>query len=131
MLENFKEMKIIDEPWDMAKIYDDYFLTANYFQASISIYDRNCRLVRIIDSIDDVSFQSLSITTNEINRIYISDFTGNRILMCDYEFDLISAIGEFGNNNCQFFGKLRFFKILFVIIKVFFITFRTQWYFLL
>ena len=108
MLKRFKEIKTIDEPCDMAKIYDNYFITANYFQSSISLYDRNCRLIRIIDSIDDLSFKSLSVTTNEIDRIYISDFIGNRILMCDYEFDLISAIGELGNDFCQFFGKLNY-----------------------
>ena len=103
---DFKKIKVVDEPWDMCKVYEDYFLTANYFQSSISLYDRNYKVIRVIDSISGLDFQSLSITTNSYDRIYISDFNGHRIIMCDYEFELIRVVGEIGKNSYQFNGAL-------------------------
>ena len=99
------EIEIFDEPWDLCPIYNDYLLTANYFQSSLSLYDKNFELIRVLDAIDNLSFKSLSIATNDqINRLYISDFFNNRVIMTNYEFQLVSVFGEYGKNFRQFNG---------------------------
>jgi hypothetical protein len=98
------EIQILDEPWDLCVIQNNYLLTANYFQSSITLYDRNFQVIRVLDAIGSLTFKSLSITTNDVDRIYISDFMNNRIIMCSYEFEPISVVGEYGTNYRQFNG---------------------------
>lgn len=105
-LKDYKFIPIHNEPWDMCVLENDYILTANYFEANLTLFDRNFQIIRVIDAIDNFTFNSSSITINEsLKRIFISDFKNNRLISCNYEFKFIAATnGDYGKNFRQLDG---------------------------
>ncbi len=57
---------------------------------SLCIYDENFNFIENITTINNSNIQPDSVATNNIDRIYISDINGPRILMTDLEFKFMS-----------------------------------------
>ena len=71
----------------------------------MTIYDENLKLVKRIDSISDEGFSPIGIALNlDEEKFFITDNDNHRILMTDFEFNLIKSIGSAGTDICQFDG---------------------------
>lgn len=116
-LRNYKVIEIDNEPWALCSVNDKYLLTSNYFQSNLTLFDENFKKIKTIDKIENSSFKALSLATNNIDMIYISDFEHNRIIVCNYDFKLLFKMGKRGSGNTQFNGPSGIFyyeKNLFV-----------------
>jgi hypothetical protein len=60
--------------------------------------------LKTVKEINNLPFKSLSATTNNEDRIYISDFGFNRIISTNLDFELIATIGNEGTSVNQFNG---------------------------
>ena len=88
---------------DSCLIYDqNYILTANYRDNSLTLYDKNLRLFQKIDDFSGFTINPFSITTNNLDRIYVSDRDNHRIFMFDYKFKMHGVVGTRGSTNYQF-----------------------------
>lgn len=90
-------------------IYDMCVLSNNYLLVSfvtyLSLYDQNMQFIRKIDKINNKTFRSGGITSNnEDNYIYLSDDEYmHRVIMTDLEFNQLKMCGnKYGHNEHQF-----------------------------
>ena len=92
-------------PTDILIIYDKILLACEADEC-LQIYDKDFNLIKRIDKIDGLlidSFSPKSIASNSNEKIiYICDGDRNRILMTDFDFNLIKFVGSYGIEDNQF-----------------------------
>lgn len=89
-------VKIIDSdvtPSDICILPNDNIVISSYtlmnYCNSFTVYDSNFKLIKVINNIGGKRFNSFSLTTNNIDRIYINDDLNYCIIMTDLEFKKI------------------------------------------
>ena len=93
------------KPYDLIALPNNQIMSLDYLEKSLTIYDQNLKLVKRIDRIGGGLFAPLAIFINlEEEIFYIADNQNNRILMTDFDFNLIKSIGSRGKENDQFNG---------------------------
>lgn len=86
---NFKEIELNNETWDICVISDNMLIVVCW--DSLLIVDKTFKIIDRITKINDMGFQSYSVSCNGIDRIYISDWAHDRIVMTDYSFNFIKS----------------------------------------
>ena len=88
---------------DSCLIFDqNYLLMANYRDNCLTLYDKNFNQFQKIDKFNGFNINPFGVTTNNLDRIYVTDRDNHRIFMFDYKFKIISVIGSRGSNQYQF-----------------------------
>ena len=104
-LRKYLTLEIKNEPWDLIEIKKtNQLLAVNYFQESLTLFDEDFNVLKTITEINNLHFKSLSATTNNEDKIFISDFGFNRILSTNLNFELIATVGNEGSNSNEFNG---------------------------
>jgi len=65
------------------------------------LYDQNFNLVRENDKINGIRFRPLRLNCS-VKHLFIGDDQNDRILMTDFEFNIIESTGSNGNLDNQF-----------------------------
>jgi hypothetical protein len=91
-LRKFQSVDLEYELTDFCVLPNDKLVTANYYNNSLCIYDENFILIENITTINNSKIEPFSVTTNNIDRIYICDDTN--ILMTDLEFKFVSKFSD-------------------------------------
>lgn len=87
-----KQFKIIDvniEAFDLCVLPNDQLLVVSYDDCSLSVFNKNFELQRVITKINNATFRPISVCTNMSDRLYISDIDNRRLIMTDLNFNLI------------------------------------------
>lgn len=90
------------QPTELCSIKDNYLVTINNTNNSISIFDQDLSLTQIIYKIDNKKFNPTGIAYNyNENKIYLSDCSNHRIIMTDIKFNMLNTFGSYGSNYNQ------------------------------
>lgn len=83
---------------------DNNFITTNFNDSNICLYDKNFKLIKQVNRLNNLSFKPYSVTSNiDENKVYICDHSNNRIFMIDSELNYKSVFGgKCGKQNEQF-----------------------------
>lgn len=86
---------------DVCELPNGNLLVSSYNNSNITIYDKNFKLIRVVDRINGQSFNPLSAATNDIDKVYISHCQNNRIIMTDIDLNFIKystiSTNDFGD----------------------------------
>ncbi len=97
----FNTINLNIQPNELCPLSNGYLIATNQENNKyLTLYDENLSLVLTLDKINESSIQTLFITTNNIDRIYINDYITHSILMTDNELKLLKSIDSL--NNIQF-----------------------------
>lgn len=100
----YSNIEILDldlHPIDLCVLPDNKILITNSYDNNIVIYDEYFDFVKKVDKIDGKSFYPYGITTNNENRIYISDQSTHSIIMTDLELNKLKIFGNFGDSETE------------------------------
>ncbi len=102
----FQNYEIIETKfrvYDLCLLPNGDLLTAAFDQMNLVVYDRNFKLLKIIDKINNQNFKPISIYLNpETKSIYICDFQNHKILLIDSDYNYVKSIGSQGNELFEF-----------------------------
>ncbi len=107
-----KIVNLSAQSYDICTLSNGYLISANYGHKNLTIYDENFSLILTVDKIDRENVQSLFLATNNIDRVYINDYISHKIIVTDYDFNMIKSIGSL-NIPVVFVIQINFY--LFVI----------------
>ncbi len=68
---------------------------------ALKIYDKEFKLIKTIDKINNQTFSPLYLTSNGKNSIYITNYIENQIIQTDLDFNFIKQFGGKGSTNQQ------------------------------
>jgi hypothetical protein len=106
------------EPYDLCILPNGNFLCADFRDHSISLFDKNLKLVKKIDKIDNEIFGPTSLTTNKEDKLYVCDYSNDRIFVTDFELTHITKVIESNqyksNQFCDPSGICFFNKNLYI-----------------
>ena len=89
---------------------NNQIIFANYANRSLTVHDKNFRVVKTIQKIKEEHFSPTAIQVNsKHNNIYICDSLNCRILMIDTNFHFIKSVGSKGTEVNQFNEPLDIF----------------------
>ena len=97
---NFETIIYDVMPFDICSLSNDTIACCNYH--NITIYDEKFKLIKTFDTIDDRTFRSRGITTNNRDLVYITDLQAHQILVCDVNMNSLNIYGEYGSDIGQF-----------------------------
>jgi hypothetical protein len=97
-----KEVNLDTDPNDMYILPNGTLAIVNSSQKNITLHDRNLLLIKTVEKINNKKFHPLRITSNDKNRIYITDLTSCQVIMTDFDFNKINAVGDKGSGEYEF-----------------------------
>lgn len=89
-----REFDIIDintRPYEITVLPNGYLVAANNDNGQLTLYDSNFNLVKSIDKISNQAISPWSITHDEKNKIYISNYACRCIISTDLDFNFIKS----------------------------------------
>lgn len=72
---------------------------SNYKSKSITVYDENLILIKTVLTIDNNEINPFGITSNDLNRIYISDDLSSSVIQTDFNFNKIKSF-DLNDRSC-------------------------------
>lgn len=66
------------------------------------LYDKNYNKLSVITDVNNEGFSTHFVTTNNVNRIYFSNYNNHKIIMTDLSLNYIKSFGSHGSNSEQF-----------------------------
>jgi len=79
------------EGTDVAALPNGHIMVSCCDSCAINIYDYNFKLIKKVTTINSQSFKCLSSTTNNKDKIFISDYSKNRVIMTNLDFKFIKC----------------------------------------
>ena len=68
------------------------------------LFDSEFNIIKIIEEIEGHNFSCYGLATNNKNRIYLTNILNNKLIVTDYDFNIIKS---FGNSNDNQFNRPR------------------------
>ena len=89
---------------DIIALPNDQIVCASYNDKCVELFDHNLNLLKKISRINGDTFAPIGLTSSsEEKKIFISDNLNDKIIMTDYEFNKIKAVGSIkGSDKDQF-----------------------------
>ena len=103
--ESIKSFHIVDlgfEPTSFNALPNGSLVIASLEWKALKIYDRELKLIKTIDKINNKTFAPQYLTSNGKNSVYLSDRIGHKIIQTDLDFNFIKQFGGEGSSNQQF-----------------------------
>jgi hypothetical protein len=92
------EIKNINHsPSNLCALPNGYLLAANCITQNLILYDAEFNLIKTFFAFNNRSIYPLSLTTNGIDRVYITDSYNHRVLMTDLDLNLLYELGSMGS----------------------------------
>ncbi len=92
-------------PCSSCELINGNFLCCDNNNKRLVIFDKCFKLIKSIDRINHQPFATLGITTNNEDRIFISDYQNHKVYSTDMNFFLLKSFGEKSgseiNNLCH------------------------------
>ncbi len=73
------------EPFDLCVLPNGNILCADFREHNICVYDKNLKLIKKVDKIGNFIFGPTSLTTNKLDKLYVCDYSNDRIFITDFE----------------------------------------------
>lgn len=73
--------------------------SANMAQHQINVFNKKFHLIKIVNKLENKNFILTDMTTNDIDRIFMSSYMDNSIYVCDLELNLLKHIQTFNGSN--------------------------------
>ena len=67
-------------------------LCADFRDHNISVYDKHLKLLKKVDKIGNEQFGPTSLTTNKEDKLYVCDYSNDRIFITDFELTHITKV---------------------------------------
>lgn len=103
ILRKGKYVKSIDlniNPYSICSLPNATLLCCS--SSNINIFDKKLQLVKTVSNIDGQPISSLTATTNERDRIYLTDYRYHRVIMTDLDLNKIKTTGALGTGPNQY-----------------------------
>ncbi len=89
------------EPTSFDALPKGNLVIASLESKALQIYDKEFKLIKTIDKINNQTFSPLYLTSNGKNSIYITNYNENQIIQTDLDFNFIKKFGGKGSTNQQ------------------------------
>ena len=79
------------EGTDVAALPNGHIIVLCYYTGAINIYDEDFNLIKKVTEINHQAFKCLSSTSNNKDKIFISDFVNDKVIMTNFDFEYIKS----------------------------------------
>ena len=100
-VENHRVIDLGFEPSSFHTLPNGFLVIASYYSEVLKIYDKNFKLIKTIDKINEKPFWPEYLTSNGTNFVYLTDCSGQQIIKTDFNFNFIKQFGSRGSTNQQ------------------------------
>ncbi len=100
----FKSVNMNVKPFDLCALSNGHLVSVNHEPKCITVYDmdKNFELIKKIDKIGDLEISDFYLTTNNTDKIYLSDSKRHKIILVDFDFNILKEFGSQGTNCNEF-----------------------------
>ena len=80
-------------PCNSCELGDDYIVCCDNNNKRLVVFDKSFNFLKAIDRINSQQFVTLGITTNNIDRVFVSDYQNSKVYSTDFNFRYINSFG--------------------------------------
>ena len=101
---DYKQINLVDRPLDMVVLpHKKVIIATNYIEKGFSFLDENFKLIKTVNKIEDEMVEPYGIALNNDVGIFVSDHFKHRIILTDFEMNLIQSFGSRGSSSINQF----------------------------
>ena len=89
------------EPTSFHTLTNGSLVIASLESKALQIYDKEFKLIKTIDKINNQTFVPLYLASNDKKSVYLTDWIGHKIIQTDFDFNFIKQFGGKGSTNQQ------------------------------